>query len=226
MNRKKLINQTTSYTTKLLRNRFGKGPEAVSVYLCEQCIILHLKNFLSPVEKFLLSQEEEQAFRYTRELIMKSMLPELRNFMTEELELKVVDLYYDWGIYNASGVIVGLLDYDFNATQEDYKGKEELHREIIRATTELQKPPTWMDSWWINSKTLFILRKGTTILLEKELIGLGYENMLRMTKVKIEKMLLEQEIQIEPIFNKKIADLYVDWSFENDHSMIMYTFEE
>lgn len=203
MNHKQIINLTTSYTTKLLRNRFGKGPEAVSIYLCEQCIILHLKNFLSPVEKFLLSQEEEQAFRYTRELMMKSMLPEIRNFMTEELGLKVVDLYYDWGIYNASGVIVGLLDYDFDATKEDYAGKEELHREIVRVTTELQKPPTWIDSWWINSKTLFILRKG-----------------------KIEKMLLEQEIQIEPIFNKKIADLYVDWSFDNDHSMIVYTFEE
>lgn len=226
MNDKQIINQATSYTTKLLRNRFGKGPEAVSIYLCEQCIVLHLKNFLSPVEKFLLSQEEEQAFRYTRELIMKSMLPELRNFMTQQLGLEVIDLYYDWGIYNASGVIVGLLDYDFYNKSDDYKGKEQLHEEIIRATTELQKPPTWIDSWWINSKTLFILRKGTTILLEKELISLGYENMLRMTKGKIEKTLLEQETNLEPLFNKKIADLYVDWSFENDHSMIMYTFEE
>ncbi|WCT56707.1 Na-translocating system protein MpsC family protein [Paenibacillus kyungheensis] len=226
MNRKKIINQATSYTTKLLRNRFGKGPEAVSIYLCEQCIVLHLKNFLSPVEKFLLSQEKEQAFRYTRELIMKSMLPELRNFLTQQLDLKVVDLYYDWGMYNASGVIVGLLDYDLYSQSEDYKGKEQLHEYIMKATTELQKPPTWIDSWWINSKTLFILRKGTTILLEKELISMGYEHMLRMTKGKIEKALLEQETNLEPLFNKKIADLYVDWSFENDHSMIMYTFEE
>lgn len=226
MNRKKLINQTTSYTTKLLRNRFGKGPEAVSIYLSNQCIVLHLKNFLSPVEKFLLSQEEEQAFRYTRELIMKSMLPELRNFIIGELNLKVVDLYYDWGIYNASGVIVGLLDYDFDATKEDYEGKEKLHREIIRATTELQKPPTWMDSWWINSNILFILRKGTTILLERELINSGYEQMLRMTKGKVEKILLEQEVNIEFIFNKKITDLYVDWSYDNDNSIIIYTFDK
>ncbi|MFD1991838.1 Na-translocating system protein MpsC family protein [Paenibacillus nicotianae] len=226
MNRKNIINQATSYTTKLLRNRFGKGPEAVSIYVCEQCIVLHLKNFLSPVEEFLLSQEKEQAFRYTRELIMKSMLPELRQFLTQQLELNVVDLYYDWGMYNASGVIVGLLDNALYSESEDYQGKEQLHKDIIKATTELQKPPTWIDSWWINSKTLFILRKGTTILLEKELISLGYEHMLRMTKGKIEKALLEQETNLEPLFHKKIADLYVDWSFENDHSMIMYTFEE
>ena len=224
MNHKNIITQATSYTTKLLRNRFGKGPESVSIYLCDRCIVLHLKNFLSPVEKFLLSQEEEQAFRHTRELIMKSLLPELRTFLHEKLQLEVKDMHYDWGLYNASGVVVGLLRTDREMTS-DYEGKEQLHQQIIRVTSELQKPPAWIDSWWINPRTLFIFRQGLTILLEKEFIGLGFENMLRMTKGKLEKTLLEEYVQVEQIFHKKVSDLYVDWSFDHDHSVIIYTFE-
>ncbi|WP_411343740.1 Na-translocating system protein MpsC family protein [Paenibacillus sp. WLX1005] len=225
MNAKSIITQTTSYTTKLLRNRFGKGPESVSIYLNKNCMVFHLKNFISPVEKFLLSQEEEQAFRYTRDLLMKSLLPELRSFLQNQLHMEVLDWYYDWGLYHASGVIIALLGKDMSSAA-DYDNKVLIHERIIEATSALQKPPDDIDSWWINSRMLFIFRRGVTILLEKEFISLGYEHMLRMTKDRLEKKLLENHVGIQSIVGKKVADIYVDWNFEQDHSMIVYLFEE
>lgn len=225
LNAKSIITQTTSYTTKLLRNRFGKGPESVSIYLNAHCMVFHLKNFISPVEKFLLSQEEEQAFRYTRDLLMKSLLPELREFLQHQLNMEVLDWYYDWGLYRASGVIIALLGKEVPPSVE-YEGKAQIHERIIEATSALQKPPAHIDSWWINHRMLFIFRSGVTILLEKEFISLGYEHMLRMTKDRLEKTLLESHVGIESIVGKKVADIYVDWNFEQDHSMIVYLFEE
>lgn len=225
LNAKSIITQATSYTTKLLRNRFGKGPESVSIHLCKNCVVFHLKNFISPVEKFLISQEEEQAFRYTRDLIMKSLLPELRSFLQHQLYMDVIDWYYDWGLHHASGVIVALLGPE-TSPAPDYKHKQIIHQQIIQTTNALQKPPEYIDSWWVNTRMLFIFRRGTTILLEKEFIALGYEQMLRVTKDKLEKRLLEKQTTIEQIVGKKIADLYVDWNFEKDHSMIIYLFED
>ncbi|WP_322906729.1 Na-translocating system protein MpsC family protein [Paenibacillus sp. SGZ-1009] len=225
LNAKSIITQATSYTTKLLRNRFGKGPESVSIHLCKNCVVFHLKNFISPVEKFLISQEEEQAFRYTRDLMMKSLLPELRSFLQHQLHMDVIDWYYDWGLYHASGVIVALLGPETMAAA-DYKHKQAIQQQIIQTTRALQKPPEYIDSWWINARMLFVFRRGTTILLEKEFITLGYEPMLRLTKDKLEKRLLQKHTGIEQIVGKKIADLYVDWNFEKDHSMIIYLFED
>ncbi len=225
LNAKSIITQATSYTTKLLRNRFGKGPESVSIHLCKNCVVFHLKNFISPVEKFLISQEEEQAFRYTRDLIMKSLLPELRSFLQHQLNMDVIDWYYDWGLHHASGVIVALLGPE-TSLAVDYKQKQAIHQQIIQTTNALQKPPEYIDSWWINTRMLFIFRRGTTILLEKEFITLGYEQMLRVTKDKLEKRLLAKQTNIEQIVGKKIADLYVDWNFDKDHSMIIYLFED
>ena len=138
MNDQEMVSLATSYTTKLLRNRFGKGPESVSVYISDQCIVFHLRNFISPVEQFLLKQEEEQAFRYTRELIMKSMLPELKTFLNDHLNLSIDELYYDWGMYNASGMIVGLNNHNFGISA-DYKGKQEVHDQILNITDIVQK---------------------------------------------------------------------------------------
>lgn len=219
------VSQATSFVSKMLRKRFGKGPESVHIVLSDRCILIHLRNFLSPVEEFLLSQEEEQAFRYTRELIMKSMLPELKVFLNEHLNLEVTDMYYDWGLHNSSGVIAGLFGSSWMET-EDYQGKNEIHDQVMKVTAEVQKTPAFIDSWWIHPRLLIIFRKGITILLEKELIDLGYENILKSTKRKLEKRLLEQHVDLEEILQKKLVDLYADWNFERDQSMVVYVFEE
>lgn len=225
VNNKEAISLATGYISKLLRNRFGKGPESVHISLSGRCIIFHLRNFISPVEEFLLSQEEEQAFRYTRELIMKSMLPELKTFLNEQLHLEVTDLYYDWGLHNASGVIAGLFGSSWMET-EDYEGKSQIHDQVMKVTDEVQKTPAFIDSWWIHPRLLIIFRKGITILLEKELIDMGYENILKTSKRKLEKRLLEQHVDLEGILHKKLIDLYADWNFERDQSMVVYLFEE
>lgn len=224
MNDQQLVSLATSYTTKLLRSRFGKGPESISVYVTGKCVIFHLKNCISPVEKFLLNQEEEQAFRYTRELIMKSMLPELKNFLNEDLNLTVDELYYDWGIHNASGIIVGLDTAHFEEPI-DYNGKQEAHDQILDVISIVQKRSSYIDSWWVNSKILVIFRKGITILLEKELFKLGYEQQLRVAKRKLEKGLLKKNTNLGQLFDKKLADIYIDWDFDLDHSTFVYTFK-
>ncbi|ANF95730.1 Na-translocating system protein MpsC family protein [Paenibacillus bovis] len=224
MKYRQFISQATSFTTKLLRNRFGKGPQSVNIALNDQCIIFHLREFISPVENFLLSQEEEEAFRYTRELIMKSMLPELRSFLQEHLEMEITDMYYDWGMHNASGIIVGLLEAGWKDTL-DYEGREAVHAQIIEVTRHVQKAPEIITSWWVNPKTLVVFRQGIIILIEKELIDLGLGSLLKTAKRRLEKRMLLQAVQLDTVLGKSVADLYVDWNFDQDHSVIVYIFE-
>ncbi|MGF7046619.1 uncharacterized protein YbcI [Paenibacillus sp. DS2015] len=217
------INQISSYTGRLLRDRFGKGPESVNVSLNKECITIHIRNFIGPVEKFLLSKEEEQAFRYTRELLMKSLLPELSAYFNNELGIRIEELYYDWGIHNASGVIVGLLA-EHKHSSNHYEGMDEVHRQIIKVTGKVQKEPERIYSWWVNPKTLIIVREGILIIIEKELIGLGFEQTLRTTKRKMEKKYIEEDTNLGLVVGKEVTDIYVDWDFERDKSVITYTF--
>jgi uncharacterized protein YbcI len=219
----KLAEQISGFTGKLLRDRFGKGPESVNVTIEDRCAIMHIRNFIGPVEKFLLSQQEEQAFRYTRELMMKSLLPELESHLKVNCGMECEKLYYEWGLHNASGMIVGLSKSLGPA--ESYQDKQAVHTQIIQLSSEVQKVPARIDSWWTNPKTLIIIREGILIKIEKELISLGYENTLKSTKRKLEKRTMEEETDIAGIFGKKLSDFYVDWDFEKDKSVIVYTFQ-
>ncbi|GGN97787.1 Na-translocating system protein MpsC family protein [Saccharibacillus kuerlensis] len=225
MNEKETISLVTSYVGKLLRKRFGKGPESVSVFLCERCIVFHLKNFMGPVEKFLLTQEEEKAFRYTRELLMESLLPELKVFLQENAGMDVSEFYYDWGVHNASGAIVGMFDPKTEHSP-DYPGKADVHNKVIDVTAAIQKIPEHIDSWWVHPKMLAVFRQGITVLLEKEMVELGYTEVLKAAKRRLEKRMLEQEANAGAILNKTLTDLYADWDFDRDRSIVIYIFQE
>ncbi|WP_068615230.1 Na-translocating system protein MpsC family protein [Paenibacillus tuaregi] len=213
-----------SYTGKLLRNRFGKGPESVNVSVDSHGIAIHIRNFISPVEQFLLDKQEEQALRYTRELLMKSLLPELSAYLKNELTLEVQEMYYDWGLHNATGMIVGLFERHTEKS-ESYPGQKSVHDHVIQVSGKVQKEPVHIDSWWMGPKTLIVVREGILILIEKEFIDMGYEHILKSTKRKLEKRYLEQNIGFEQALGKKISDFYVDWDFSNDRSVILYTFK-
>ncbi|RUT30630.1 DUF2294 family protein [Paenibacillus zeisoli] len=216
--------QIASFTGKLLRNRFGKGPESVNVSLGERGIAIHIRNFISPVEQFLLDKEEEQSLRYTRELLMKSLLPELSAYLKAELAIETQEMYYDWGLHNASGMIVGLFEL-YSEKSEPYQGQKSVHDSVIKVSGLVQKEPVNIDSWWLNSKTLIVIREGILIILEKELLDMGYENILKSTKRKMEKRFLDQETDFTKVLNKTLSDIYVDWDFTRDRSVIAYTFQ-
>ncbi|WP_150273408.1 Na-translocating system protein MpsC family protein [Paenibacillus tepidiphilus] len=223
MSTTELTSQLSSYTGRLLRERFGKGPESVHASIGKQCIALHIRNFIGPVERFLLNKEEEQAFRYTRELLMKSLLPELAAYLKEHMAIEVGELFYDWGIHNASGIIVALLKSE-ETSVDHYAGRDQVHTQISDVSRKVQKEPEFIDSWWLGPRTLIIKREGILIPLEKELINLGYENTLKTTKRKMEKRYLEDTTTIAPMLGKELSDIYVDWDFDRDTSVIAYTF--
>ncbi|MDO3408188.1 Na-translocating system protein MpsC family protein [Saccharibacillus sp. CPCC 101409] len=226
MNEKEIVSQATSYVAKLLRARFGKGPESIGVFLSDKCIMFHLRNFMGPVEQFLLTQEEEKAFRHTRELLMESLLPEMKIYLKEIAGLGISEFYYDWGLHNASGMIVGLIQPIPGEPSADYEGKELLHAQIAQVTAEIQKTPEYMDSWWVAPRALAVFRQGITLLLEKEMVELGYSEVLKAAKRRLEKRKLEQEVEAGEILDKTVTDVYVDWDFDRDRSIAVYIFKE
>jgi len=211
------------YTGKLLRDRFGKGPESIYVSADDYAVALHIRNFLGPVEHFLLSQNEEQSFRQIRELLMKSLMPELKQFLLNETGFDANEMYYDWGIHNASGMIVALAAYA-ERQSEHYPGWEEAHAQIVAVSRRVQKEPERIYSWWPNRRTLIIIREGILIPIEKELIALGYDQILKSTKRKIEKRHLELDTDFGRLFGREVSDFYVDWDFQLDKSTIVFTF--
>ncbi|RBN40247.1 hypothetical protein DMN50_16155, partial [Priestia megaterium] len=93
---------------KLLRDNFGKGPEAVHVTIYEPYVVIYVSGFVSPMEQVLLNQNEELQVMTTRELLVKTLEPQITGQIKGITDLDIQHLYYDWNLDHHSGIFVGV----------------------------------------------------------------------------------------------------------------------
>lgn len=225
MNDNYFQNEIASHIGKMLRDAFGKGPQSIYVSVERPFVTVYLRNFLTPTEKILLNQGQTRTIRHTRDIVMSSLIPELKAYLQLQTGMNQLEFYYDWELYNQSGIFVG---YEFDYSQaesmphESYVGKEELHHEIGCMSQRIQKWPDSINSYMLNKRTLLIIRTGTLIDLSKELIRLRDEELLKQAVKELEKKTLLDNKQVELVLNTKVVDVFLDWDLAHDRSIIVY----
>ncbi|MFB4163823.1 DUF2294 domain-containing protein [Alteribacillus sp. JSM 102045] len=213
--------EIASYTGKLLRDNFGKGPSSVYVSIKKPFVTIHLRDFLAPMERVLVSQGKTMKVEETRDILMHELLPEIKATLKVSADLSVREMYYDWSLQNRTGILIGLIgEEEDEDILEDYAGKEAIHNEIARVSKQAEKLPEYVDSCLLNDRTLIIARTGILVRIEKELIRSGYEEELKLTKRHLEKRLLHAS-NFATILQTNVADIFVDWDFKLDKSYII-----
>lgn len=222
--KQQMLTTISSYTGKLLRDHFGKGPESVFVSVGSTYFNIYIRNFLSPIERVLLEQGQEMVVRELRMKMMDKLLPELREFLEENTGQRVRELYYDWGFVKCSGVIFGICERPFefsDEVDEQYAGRNELDALINQISKETEKQPDLTYSCLLNERTLIVIRKGILVRIEEELIRIGHGEILRRVKSNLEKRDLQNSRQFESILRRRVVDSFVDWDFERNKSVII-----
>ncbi len=208
----------------MLRDAFGKGPQSIYVSIDRTFIVIYLRNFLTPTEKLLLSQGQIRLVQHTRDIVMASLIPEIKAYLTLLAGINTVDFYYDWELHNRSGVLIARqagVWVDEPQIPSVYKGQEKLHQEIGWVSDQIQKRPEEIASFMINDRTLLVARSGVLIDLTKELIRHQLEEPLKQAINHLEKKYLRNNTSIEQILNTTLVDVFVDWDFASDTSMMV-----
>lgn len=214
--------ELASYIGRTLRENFGKGPESVFVSYNQSILTVYLRNFLTPSENVLLAQDQEAIVQSTRDMLMQTLIPEFKAYIKILTGMEIKEFYYDWGLHNKSGVFIGIsTSAPGKIINDSYEGKEQLHKEIKRISSQAQKEPEEVESYLLNQRTLVVLRKGILVSIERELIRLGSSETLRIAKRNLEKRLLHNSNHFESILNTKVNDIFVDWDFGLDKSAIV-----
>ncbi|WP_436664006.1 Na-translocating system protein MpsC family protein [Alicyclobacillus acidoterrestris] len=216
--------QIANYIGKLLRDTFGKGPETVQVATGFTFFTVYLRNFMSPMEKVLMENDQEETVYELRLNLVRSLFPEIRTYVEMVTGVKLREFYCDWGFHNQSGMLVGISEDPFpnsESFREIYEGKEQVEREIVRISQEIQKPPEEIYSCMLNPRTLLIVRNGLLVRIEKEFLRLGQAPLLRRVKARLEKTYLHNSEYFQEYLNQRVMDSFVDWDFERDKSVIV-----
>ncbi|SMQ83295.1 Uncharacterized protein YbcI [Bacillus sp. OV166] len=223
---KQVQTELAGYIGRTLRENFGKGPESVYVSYNHTILTVYLRNFISPSETVLLGQQQEAMIQTTRDLLMQKLIPEFKAYIKILTSIEVNEFYYDWGLHNKSGlfVCIGSTSTEIEINNEktyNYHGQESLHQEINRISLQAEKTPEEVVSYLLNERTLVVIRNGILVPIEKELIRLGNFEILRIAKRNLEKRLLHSSSNFESILQTKVNDVFVDWDFYRDKSVIV-----
>ncbi|MDQ0970863.1 uncharacterized protein YbcI [Neobacillus niacini] len=217
--------ELSSYISKILRDHFGKGPESVHVSLGRTFIIVYIRNFLTPTEKVLINQNQDESVQQTRDLVMQTLIPEIKAYIKIVTGMEIREFYYDWSLQNKSAMLTGIstdsTSTDYPITEE-FIGKAELINEIIHLSSESEKKPEEIYASQVNQRTILVIRNGILVRIEKQLIRQGMQEQLKLAKRSLEKGLLHNNNHFEAILDTKVIDIFVDWDFDLDKSVIVF----
>ncbi|GAE37053.1 Na-translocating system protein MpsC family protein [Halalkalibacter akibai] len=225
LSEKELQQEVGGYIGRMLREHFGKGPESVFVSVGYTFMTVYLRNFITPAERILMEQDQVMDILQIRAKLMKSLMPECKAYMEIITKRKIREVYYDWGLHNKSGMIVFVSDEPFTgkeAISENFTGKAQLNGEITNISKQAQKAPEETYSCELNPRTIVNVRNGILVRIEKELIRLGYSELLKRVKRNLEKQFLHNNNHFHTIFEREVIDSFVDWDFELDKSVIVF----
>ncbi|AQQ52178.1 Na-translocating system protein MpsC family protein [Planococcus lenghuensis] len=215
---KTLESQVSGYISTVLREHFGKGPSSVFINIKRPFITIHIRGFLSPTESVLIKKQEHQKVAEVRDLLMNDIRTEIQRNLWKLTKLDIKDIYTDWDFDKETGLILGVMDETLVESLFDWPGdvdKQAFIEEIDRISKKGQKLPESTHIYWLNDRTILVLRTGVLVRIEKELIRNGYTEQLQLTKRPMEYKLID-EADLEPILKRKIADSFVNWDFVNN----------
>ncbi|MBM6616477.1 Na-translocating system protein MpsC family protein [Bacillus suaedaesalsae] len=215
----------SSLTSKMLRKNFGRGPESCYAYANMQFLVFYIRGFLSPMEVILLENGNSDNIEISRNIVMTNVLTELKGVLEIEFEQDVKYFYHDWNYHQNRGMITVQFEHSIIEgschTLSDSLSNS-LVQEVDRITILVQKKPELTKVYPITPKLYLVKREGILIQIEKALIEKGYEHTLLVTKDELEKSYLHRDGRFEEIFQNPVSDIFVDWDFKRDNSIIAF----
>lgn len=216
----------SSLTSKMLRKNFGRGPDSCHAFANGPFLVFYIRGFLSPIESVLLENGNSDNVDFSRNIVIKKLLMQLKGILEMEFGVDVKSYYHDWNYPNNTGMITIEFESDINKMDEKSlespRDTQDLINEIDRISILVQKKPEKTEAFFISPKVYLVKRDGILIQIEKALIEKGYEHTLLVTKDELEKLYLHRNGHFEEIFSQPIADIFVDWDFNADNSMICF----
>lgn len=213
-------NVLAGFTARLLRKHFGKGPEAVFVSFTDDVICIYVRDLLTPVEKVLLENNQFGMVYATRDSLMEKCLPELKEQIKDETGHYFKRFYYDWNMETNGGVIVAVKDQLSDDSSDTSLLK--VNELVAHVTQKTERLPDKVKSVKLNNRTLVIYREGILVNIEKEIVRSGDEEVLRKAKGNLEKQELREAFDKQSqLLQGTAQEIFVDWSFEKDQSLIV-----
>ncbi|WP_246188401.1 Na-translocating system protein MpsC family protein [Metabacillus lacus] len=211
-----------SYIGKILRDHFGKGPGSVFAAISYPYVTVYIKDFLTPMENKLLDSEQEKYVQKIRDMLMETLIEEIKAYIKLNIDMEISEFYYDWNLSTHTGMFSGIAAGS-QKNSSTYLNQLGVHNEIIEVSIKAEKAPVNVYSCLLNPRTLIVVRSGILTAIEKEIIKIGYPEILTLAKRNLEKGILdEHKNQLQSLLDADFENTFTSWDFDRDKSVFLF----
>ncbi|WP_078433318.1 Na-translocating system protein MpsC family protein [Metabacillus halosaccharovorans] len=214
----------SSTLSKILKRRFGKGPEMCFVTLHSNRIFAFIRKYITPAEDVLLKNDNVNLVYKFRSAVMKDVIDEFIWEVKDSLGMSFDSYFEDWNFNRNTGMLILENSQSRNWINTDIHPalKEKLFEGISVVNNEIYKAPTSMEIIKINQNMYALECRDTLIQMEKILYNKGYFGLLQERSNDIKNSYFLHKKKFEFIFETKVEDIFLFWDYKNDRSYMIF----
>ncbi len=216
--------QLSSNLSKLLKRRFGKGPESCFVTLNSNRLAVYLRNYITPAEEVLIENKNVHLAKRFRSAVMDHVFLEFAPEASSILQITLDTFNHDWDYETNTGILLleGKNSNKWVGSAFETSLKESLFEEIIRISAEVHKVPQSIEMIKLNQNIVAVESKGIMLQIENILVEKGHLDLLQEQTIEIKNIYLNQKSVFTKIFGRKVESIFISWDYKNDRSYIFF----
>jgi len=216
----------SSKFSKVMKKRFGKGPETCSVILNKNRLYIYIRNFMTPAEDVLIKSKEYNLATLFRSKVINTFMKEFSQDVSKVFGMTFDRFYHDWNYDTNTGIL--LLENENAKLEEkiDVPFENELFSLLEMVCARLHKIPNQLKVVKFTQNICAVECKGVLLELERILYEKGNLDMLLDQSRKIKKGYLKNKETFENIFHRNIEDMFIMWDYKNDCNYLIFNFNK
>ncbi|MCC3358443.1 Na-translocating system protein MpsC family protein [Bacillus sp. REN16] len=215
------LTQISSYVSKLIKSKFGKGPETCYTSISEQYIVVHIKKFMTKIECELTKKEDFETAIRIRSSIMEDLLDPIQEMLEETCNKQISQLYQDWNFFKNTGVLLAVVKSEQKFEGENSLEFMLLRNEISKQSEFYQYQPKEQTFAKIGEKIYIIRSAGYLLPIERLLIEKGM-HILEERENRIRSRYDTNLYRFNKIIKNEITDIFMIWNYEKDESFKIF----
>ncbi|WP_257009206.1 DUF2294 domain-containing protein [Bacillus sp. 7884-1] len=216
----------SSTFSKLLKRRFGKGPETCTVIFKGDRYYVYMRNFITPAEEVLIKQEKLELAIHFRSSIINAVTEEYLPEVSKVLGISFDYFFHDWNYDKNTGIF--LLDNSQSDHKEniDYSFESNLFALIENVGSSYYKKPESLKIVKFTQNICAVESKEVLLPLERLVYEKGNVELLLHQAYEIKKGYWRNKGQFEGLFNRLIEDMFIMWDYKNNRNYLVFIFNK
>ncbi|WP_161568183.1 Na-translocating system protein MpsC family protein [Anaerobacillus alkaliphilus] len=213
-----------SLFSKMLKQRFGKGPETCLVTIYDSRLTVFIRKYITPAEEVLIESNQYNLAYEFRNVVIAKVIDEFVEEAKVILGHPLHTYFCDWDYEKNTGVIVidNGKSYEYSESMISTKLKGKLAEQIARVSSGVHKVPSSIDIIKLNQNMFAVECQETMLEVEKVLFRKDCMDILQERSREIKKSYVNQRELFELAFGRVIEGLFMTWDFKNDRSYIFF----